>query len=349
MTILLGGIALGANTFFSSETTWEVHETPEEAGWSSEKLRQARRYYDSLHSTAAMAVYNGKVLFAWGDVTKNTNAHSIRKSFLNSLYGIHVEEDHIQLEDTLEKLGIYDFPDLTYEEKQAKVKHLLSSQSGVFHKAGEESWTMRRNRPLPGTHPPGSYFYYNNWDFNVLGTVFNQETEKDLFEEFKKQIANPIGMEDFSLDHTQYKYEVRRSIHPSYLFQVSARDMARFGQLFLQNGEWDGEQIIPESWIEESLKVHADVPGNNVYDYGYLWWVATSGPFSDLGMYSAVGRYGQSIDIIPELNLVFVHRVDSTSSTLGLRRSVAQAQRLRLLEMVIDAIVDDHEKTPQNF
>ncbi|MFD1638047.1 serine hydrolase domain-containing protein [Evansella tamaricis] len=332
---------MGANTFFTSDTTWEVYESPEEAGWSSQRLREAKRYYDSLHSTAAMAIHDGKVLFAWGDVTQNTNAHSIRKSFLNSLYGIHVEKGNIDLNDTLGDVGIYDFPDLTEQEKQAKISDLLSSQSGVFHKAGEESLTMRRNRPNRGSHEPGTFFYYNNWDFNVLGTIFNGETELDLFEEFEEKIADQIGMEDFSLDNTEYKQEVRRSIHPSYLFQVSARDMARFGQLYLQNGKWDGEQIVPEEWIQMSLRDHGNVPRNTVYDYGYLWWSATSGKWSDLGLYSAMGRYGQAIDIIPELDLVFVHRVNSNNATFGFRRSVSQSQRLRLLEMIVEAKESD--------
>jgi CubicO group peptidase (beta-lactamase class C family) len=145
-------------------------------------------------------------------------------------------------------------------------------------------------------------------------------------------------MEDFELSHTEYKYENRRSQHPSYLFRMSARDFARFGQLYLQEGEWEGKQIIPKEWIEQSTSNHASVPNNTLFDYGYLWWVATESPFHDLQMYSAVGRYGQSIDIIPALDLVFVNRVNSNGWMFPFTRSsVNDLQRLQLLQLIIDA------------
>ncbi|WP_257009839.1 serine hydrolase domain-containing protein [Evansella halocellulosilytica] len=319
-------------------SSWESYDSPEDAGWSSEKLDDAKDYYQSINSTSAMAIYKGKVLFTWGNVAKNTNAHSVRKSFLSSLYGIYESRGDIHLQSTLDELNIDDRNSLTALERTAIITDLLSSSSGVYHTAGEESWTMRRARPHRGSHPPGTNFYYNNWDFNVLGTIFNEQTDNDLFRVFYEEIADPLEMEDFSLNNTKYKHELRRSVHPSYLFQISTRDMARFGQLYLQEGEWNGEQIIPKEWIQKSTKPQAEVAFNDVYDYGYMWWPATEGYFAELDMYSAIGRYGQSIDIIPALDLVFVHRVDSNSMAFGLfNRGVSQDQRLTLLKKVVDA------------
>ncbi|MCE7791940.1 beta-lactamase family protein [Salipaludibacillus sp. CUR1] len=329
--------------YFSIEsdktTTWEYHEDIEEAGWNPEALEQARRYYESINSTAAMAIYQGKVLFSWGDTTKSTNAHSVRKSFLSALIGIERENNGtFHLNHTLEDYNIDDHPPLNAIEKQAQFSHLMTSTSGVYLPAGEESWGMRRARPNRGANLPGEFYYYNNWDFNVLGTIYNEKTERDLFEDFKEKIAEPTGMEDFEMSHTHYSYENRRSRHPSYLFRMSARDFARFGQLYLQEGKWEGRQVVPENWVKNSTTAHAGVPSNNIFDYGYLWWVATEPPFSDLGMYSAVGRYGQSIDVIPELDLVFVHRVDSNRFTFNFTRSsVNDLQRLQLLQLIIDA------------
>lgn len=319
-------------------TTWEYHESAEEAGWNSNALEQARRYYNSINSTAAMVIYEGKVLFEWGDVTKSTNAHSIRKSFLSALIGIEQAKGTFRLDETLKELSIEETPPLTPLEERAQVSHLLTSTSGIYLPAGEESWSMRRAKPNRGADLPGTNYYYNNWGFNVLGTIYNQKTEHDLFEDFKTKIADPIGMEDFQLSDTQYKYENRRSNHPSYLFQMSARDFARFGQLYLQEGEWEGKQIVPKQWVNESTTAHVSVPTNTLYDYGYLWWVATASPFDDLNMYSAVGRYGQSIDIIPELDLIFVNRVDSNRLLFGITRSsVNELQRLQLLQLILDA------------
>ncbi|WP_051314709.1 serine hydrolase domain-containing protein [Alteribacter aurantiacus] len=342
-------VNVSGTTIFKPSTTWDEYDTPEEAGFDEDKLNEARVYFNSLNSTAGIAIYKGKVLFAWGDIASNTNAHSVRKSILSGMYGSFVEDETIKLDQKIGELGVVDFPPLSSVENQARVKHLLTSRSGVYLRAGEESFAMRRKRPDRETHEPGSHFYYNNWDFNVLGTIFNNETGVDLFEHFEETIAEPLEMEDFSLRNTEYSVEAGRSIHPSYLFKMSARDMARYGQLFLQGGEWEGEQIIPKDWVEESTSVQVPVPGNSIYDYGYMWWVATEEPYKSLGMYSAVGRYGQSIDIIPEKDLVFVHRVDSDRLTFRfLRRGVTQSQRLYLLRMILDAKIEEERDVLDN-
>ncbi|PRO66944.1 serine hydrolase domain-containing protein [Alkalicoccus urumqiensis] len=342
LIIITGLVGLFMYTYYSieagEESSWPRHSSLEDAGFNPQALDQARAYYESLNSTAAMVIYRGRVLFEWGDVSKSTNAHSVRKSLLSALYGIELEQGTMHLNQTLVEFGIDDQPPLTTIERQAELRHLMTSSSGVYLPAGEESIGMRVARPGRGSFLPGENYYYNNWDFNVLGTIYNEQTESDLFEDFFEKIAQPIGMEDLDPADMNYKYENRRSRHPSYLFQMSARDMARFGQLYLQEGRWDGRQIVPEWWVEESTKPQKDVPSNNVMDYGYLWWTASDGPFADLDMYSAVGRYGQSIDIIPELDLVFVHRVDSNRLAFQLTRSsVNELQRLQLLQLILDA------------
>ncbi|MDT8859908.1 beta-lactamase family protein [Alkalihalobacillus sp. MEB130] len=325
------------NSSSQTESTWDYHSTPEEAGWSDKKLQEAKEFYDSLGSTAAMVIYDGKVLFEWGDVSRKSNIHSVRKSFLSALYGIHVNVGTIHIEDTLKELEITDRSPLSVFEQEATVEDLLTSRSGIFLRAGEESLFMRWNRPEREAHVPGTYFHYNNWDFNVLGTIFNQQTKSDLFQEFYEKIAIPLGMEDYSPEDSFYKFEEDRSIHPSYLFRMSARDMARFGQLYLQDGQWAGQQLIPKEWVKQSTSVQTPVRTSQVYGYGYMWWVADNGHFEDVGLYSAIGRYGQSIDIIPDKNLVFVHRVDSDRFLNRTLNHVNDRNRLRLLEMILDA------------
>jgi len=72
---------------------------------------------------------------------------------------------------------------------------------------------------------------------NALGTIFEQETGAKIFDAFKKEIADPIGMEDFSVENCEYFYQKDKSQHPSYSFRMSARDMARFGLLYLRKGK----------------------------------------------------------------------------------------------------------------
>jgi CubicO group peptidase (beta-lactamase class C family) len=158
-------------------------------------------------------LYDGKVVLSWGDVEKKYPIHSIRKARLNSLYGIYVAKGVIDTSATLEELGIDDIPPvLTEAEKKATVFDLLRSRSGVYHPAAAEADVMVRNRPGRGSHAPGTFFYYNNWDFNALGTIFEQQTGKKIFETFYEDIAKPIGMKDYTPEDGFYMFEDGKSI-----------------------------------------------------------------------------------------------------------------------------------------
>lgn len=289
---------------------------PEEVGYSSEKLEEARDFAEQSGYAAVMALYDGKVFFHWGDITKNYWCHSIRKPFLSALYGIHVTRDHINLDATLEDLNIDDIPpSLTPDEKQAKVEHLLKSRSGVYHEAAAEAQIMIDTRPERGSHLPDTFFYYNNWDFNALGTIFEQETDADIFEAFKREIADALGMEDFNVDNCYYQYELNKSMHPAYCFRMSARDMARFGILYQRNGNWKGSQIIPREWIDESTVPYSIIEDTGGLGYGYMWKIIPED--SDIGQiigypgYFHTGAGVHALVIIPELKLVLVERYDT--------------------------------------
>lgn len=290
--------------------------TPEEVGYSSEQLNDAKQFADQSGYAAVMALYDGKVFFDWGDITKNYKCHSIRKPFLSALYGIHVEQGNINLDETLEDLGIDDIPpSLTNEEKQATVRDLLKSRSGVYHEAAAETQESKEMRPERGSHPPGTFFYYNNWDFNTLGTIFEQETGTKIFEEFKRKIADPIGMEDFSIDNCYYQYEDTLSTHPAYSFRMSARDMARFGMLYQKNGIWKDAQIIPSGWINESTTTFSILDSTSGVGYGYMWMTIPEGSvFEQLIGSSGYFHTGIGVHVVlifPELKLVIIERYDT--------------------------------------
>lgn len=337
------------------QKAWGQYATPEEAGWSSEKLQQAREYYDTLDSAAVMVVYDGAVLAAWGDVDRRFPCHSVRKSLLSALYGVHVGNGNIHLKKTLAELDIDDNPPLTDAEKQASIGELLKSRSGVYHPAAYETAKMKKNRPPGGSHKPGEIFWYNNWDFNALCTIFELETGTKVFEEFERRFAIPLGMEDFRLQDTYYHLEEEHSIHPAYPFRLSARDMARFGLLFLRQGRWQGRQILTEEWVRESTASYfkeGDTTSNPQYAYGYLWWRIVDGPFKDLGMYSARGYGGHAIDVLPVANLVLVHRVstfwDVCSDFITLKKRVKDSERFKLLDMILRARVSRPKADPKS-
>lgn len=306
-TLLLSALACATLAFAAERSdfpgkTWEVHSR---TGWSETLLKATREYMAAQKTAAVMIVQSGKVVDQWGDVSQKIQARSVRKSFLNALYGIHVAEGHIDLGKTLSQLGIDDnAPSLTEVEKQATVLDLLRSRSGIYHTVSRETPWMKWSRPPRGSQLPGAYHYYNNWDFNVLGTIFEKATGKDIFEEFDRAIARPIGMEDFSKTDGFYE-SGPESIHRQYMFRISARDMARFGQLYLRKGRWGDRQVVPEEWVTRSTTPYSTGVSNDgmpFVGYGLLWWTCDWG-------YSALGADGHFIAVVPSKDLVIVHRV----------------------------------------
>jgi CubicO group peptidase (beta-lactamase class C family) len=290
--------------------------SPEAVGYSSDKLAEAKKLAEQSGYAAVMALYDGKVFFSWGDVTRNYWCHSIRKPFLSALYGIYLDRGDINLDATLAQLNIDDIPpSLTPEEKQATVRHLLMSRSGVYHEAAAEAQIMIDTRPPRGSHAPNTFFYYNNWDFNALGTIFRQETGEDIFEAFKKDIADIVGMQDFSITNCFYQYEPKKSMYPAYHFRMSARDMARFGVLYQKNGKWKNWQIIPSEWVGASIQAYSVEKDAAGVGYGYMWKVFPEGSeFAQTVGFSGyfhTGNAVHSLVIVPELKLVLVERYNT--------------------------------------
>jgi CubicO group peptidase (beta-lactamase class C family) len=316
------GTGLHPPTAAADDGDWPRWATPEAAGFAAAAIAAAEQHWLSLPDApiaAFMLVYKGRILASFGSETTPFWCHSMRKSFLSALYGIHVESGDIDLDRTLEELGIDDSTPLTDAEKQARVIHLLKARSGVYIEAACEAPEMKAARPPRGSHPPDTFWYYNNWDFNALGTIFRQETGRDIFEEFQRRIARPIGMQDFQPALCDYVYERQFSEHPCYTFRMSTRDRARFGQLFLQNGRWDGRQIVPAGWVAESTRAHSrtDTPGRG---YGYMWWTYEPPLLRDylldprlhsLRLFAASGYGGQAILVLPDAEMVAVFSVDA--------------------------------------
>ena len=182
--IVFAVVLLGALVRFEAATAedgfpaaeWE-RVTPAELGWSEAGLAQARSFSDQIRSSAVVIVQHGKVVAEWGNTTKPMELASIRKSLLSALIGIAVSDHLTSLDSTLGELGIDDnTPGLTGIEKGATVRELLEARSGVYHAALYETPDNAKMRPSRGSHPPGTFWYYNNWDFNALGTIYEHAT-----------------------------------------------------------------------------------------------------------------------------------------------------------------------------
>ncbi len=298
--------------------TWEDID-PIAAGWSAERLEAARLRAKTLKPTALTVIQDGRVIARWGDTSRKVNMASVRKSLLSALYGGAVAEGRINLSASLAELGIDDnTPGLTADEKAATVRDLLMSRSGIYHPAAHETADIKRKRPTRGSHKPGSFWFYNNWDFNALGTIYRQQTGEDFFASFEKRIARPIGMEDFSVKDGRYALE-KLSEHPAYPIRLSARDAARFGQLFLNDGKWGAKQIIPASWIRESTTAYSWAKRIR-QGYGYMWWTLPEDTWGPHAFYAS-GYGGQIIAVVPSKRLVVVQTVDLKQNPNGIRTS----------------------------
>ncbi len=307
---------------------WEAASSTEELGWSSARIAALKANVDSVGSAAFMIVTRGKVVAAWGDTARTFRTHSVRKSFMSALIGISVAEGKIDTARTLGDLGITEKgTTLTAQERQARVIDLLQARSGVYLPAAGEIDAMREARPARGSHAPGTFWYYNNWDFNVLGTIFRRATGEDIFEAIDRRIARPIGMQDFRAEIGAYDLE-GHSEHPTYAFRVSARDLARFGMLYLHRGRWRGQQLVPASWVDASLRSYSTTGDQGSLatksGYGLMWWIQTNArAHPELGIpdgtFTASGNGGQRLTVIPQIETVIVNlmNTDEPGSRIG--------------------------------
>jgi CubicO group peptidase (beta-lactamase class C family) len=307
------GVFMALGAWLSASTAagpfaWQRYKNPEDAGFSREAIRRIENHYARSGLASLFIVHHGRVVLALGDYQRRLQCHSIRKSLMNAVLGIGVDENRIDLDKTLEDLGIDDQGGLTADEKQATVRQLLQARSGVYHAAVYETGSMSRTRPKRGAHPPGSFWYYNNWDFNVLSTIVNQKTGDDFLRLFNARVAGPLGMEDYREFDGNYFSDPAVSRHPAYGFKLSARDLARFGQLYLQKGIWNGKRILSREWIEESTKPYS-VTHTARGGYGYLWWIPDLG--NSLRAFAACGVGTQVLLVVPDLDLVIVQRVNT--------------------------------------
>ena len=185
------------------------------------------------------------------------------------------------------------------------MQNLLEARSGVYHATLYETPEMAAQRPPRGSHKPGSFWYYNNWDFNALGAIYEHAVRSSIFDAFEREIARPIGMQDYVPSDGEYVTGAA-SVYPAYPFNMSSRDLARFALLYLQKGKWRDHQVVPSHWVEESTQPYSQSgygPG-----YAYLWWTGFLDPSVAAsvrvppGTFAAWGNGAQYAHVLPLSN-----------------------------------------------
>jgi CubicO group peptidase (beta-lactamase class C family) len=331
--MLLGTWVVGqGDAIVFPDEEWELHPDPAKRGWNEREIRQIGTKAEEIGAAALMIVDKGHLVVDWGRTDTKFKSASMRKSLISALYGIYVEKGIIDLNATIGELGITDKQPLSENERRAKVIDLLQSRSGVYHPA-----VVATTEPPPrDSHAPGTHWYYNDWDFNVLGTIFEASSGIRIGVAFQEQIASRIDMQDFYALDVSYVYG-DQSTHPQYPFLITARDLARFGLLYLADGRWKNEQIIPRKWVERSHRVTELIAKTETGGIGYelLWWQETGKP-SAKGLYFAMGGRGQRIYILPDNGLVVIIREDTFAPASDATR-VSRRGAGEILELIIEA------------
>jgi CubicO group peptidase (beta-lactamase class C family) len=290
---------------------------------------------------AVVIADSAQTLLQRGAVSQPSRIASIRKSFLSALIGTAVRDGKLNLGASIASLGIEDDRPLTPVESRATVRQLMQARSGIYLPAAAETPDMRAMRPERGSHAPGSFWYYNNWDFNVLGEIYRRAAGEDVFAGFERRLARPLGFQDFDpRRHARYDYERERSRYPAYNLWLSARDLARFGQLYLRRGAWNGRQLVPASWVRESTAPVSATGGTGWWSgYGHLWWTPRGGAAAGLplGSFTASGNGGRYIAVFPSHDLVMAIQPDEREGAPPVRLFTQRGALDNLMRLLLTA------------
>ncbi|MCX7620273.1 MAG: beta-lactamase family protein [Acidimicrobiales bacterium] len=255
---------------------WQVAD-PLSLGFDPAVLESVRQKAEDAGSNCLLVTRNGRIAAEW--YWNGTDEHSAQevfsatKSFTSSLVGIAQAEGKLDIDDPATKY----IPEWIGTPSEAvTVKNLISNNSGrhwdfetdyVKMAVGAQDKT-RFAIELGQDAPPGEVWAYNNAAIQTLDRVIARATGMPTHQYAEEKLLGPIGMRD-SVMRTD---PVGNTLTFMGL-QSTCRDMARFGYLFLNKGNWNGNQVIPEAWVEEATRPSQDL---NV-GYGYLWWLNRRG------------------------------------------------------------------------
>jgi CubicO group peptidase (beta-lactamase class C family) len=318
LTLLLALPAHAQDWHFPA-AQWEMIEDPRAAGYAADALAALPQLLQTMNTQALHVSVRGRQLFSYGDITDDGYLASVRKSILAMLYGRYVKRGVIDLDATLLDLGMDDVGGLLDIEKRASVRDIISARSGVYH-AAANGGDNSADAPARGSQAPGTYFLYNNWDFNIAGGIFEELTSRGVFDELDAQLARPLQFQDFDLARHEKSGDPERSRYLAYHMHLSARDLARVGHLMLSRGRWGERQLIDPEWVAEMVQPHTSNREMNPastratgLEYGYMWWVFDNDTVSPAyrDAYAGRGHYGQYLIVLPALDMVIAHKTEA--------------------------------------
>jgi CubicO group peptidase (beta-lactamase class C family) len=305
-------------------TDWQT-APPESQGIDSSWLLRMEGYIDEAFISnplrSILVIRHGYLVYEnyFGNPemeNQTNNIYSCTKSVTSSLIGIAVSQGYLDIDDYLVDF----FPNMTIDNldtrKQAiTIEDLLTMTSGLpwdewSHPYGSplNDWDRMTESPnwvefvinRPMDYSPGEQWVYNTGGSHLLSAVLTQATNHSALAFAETHLFEPLGITDYYWNDDPQGHHNGGSA-----LRLRPRDMAKFGFLYLQNGTWDGEEILPVSWVTASAAHQATVDSQT--QYGYQWWV-----HPQIGTYAAHGHLNQHIFVFPLLDMVVVFTARST-------------------------------------
>ncbi|KRF07115.1 hypothetical protein ASG89_17325 [Paenibacillus sp. Soil766] len=302
---------------------WPTHgwptSTPEAQGLYSATLAKTFDVFHD-HGVHSIAVIRNGVWVA--DASKEgiqsgipQDMKSVTKSVTSALIGIALKEG--KLKSPEQRLAAF-FPELENDPLKSKIrlKHLLSMTSGLSWNNDQEQSSNEMMHAsdwvayilnCPAQHEPGAVFNYSNGDAHLLSAVIGKVTGMSMFEYAKSRLFEPLGITNVNWNHDHQGITIG-----AWALALSLADMAKIGLLYLNEGQWEGKSIIPQSWIRTSLTKRITLNYSNGTQgfYGYYWWTKSlakglsKGSRKEMDIFYASGSGGRRIFGIPELKMV---------------------------------------------
>ena len=257
---------------------------------------------------SVMVIRNGYIVFEkyyLGDANVDKDIFSVTKSITSALAGIAIDKGYI---NNIDQKAVSFFPELVSKISDSRfekvtIRHLLTMSTGYQTSyGGPQGADLCLGKSL--LTEPGASAAYSGCSSHLVSCIISKATKMSTLEFGYKYLFEPLGIKK------PFWSENYDGCHKgSYGLYMAARDMAKIGYLYLQNGVWDGNQIISDEWINDSTQKQILLNfGQKVYKYGYFWWITSAEGQPDFS--SAVGYGGQYIHVVPDLDLVIVATSD---------------------------------------
>jgi len=296
---------------------WEV-STPSEEDVNADQLESTVESFFSEevleYSKALLIAKNGKIILETyfkdlDDRNRKHNVKSVTKSISSTLVGIAILHGAV---DTDLDRTVYSYIPEAFDDNERKqeitLRHCLRMTTGLedpFYTVAPvlPGNSIKTSLDVALVHRPGEVHGYNNGSANIFGGVVSAASKKS-YEEFAiENLFTPLGI----TDHHWVKHS-DGVVNPAFDLYLRPRDVLRWGQFCLQNGNWNDEQLLPDTWLDESTTYYEDGFDGK---FGYHWWI-----HDDYNCYYANGHGGQRVWILPDHDLVVVHLAEpSTDQT----------------------------------